>query len=129
MKTFWFETLPYNTVNKWAAEFRRRRENVKDYERSWRPKEATTDENVVLVHSLIMCDRRRSLRDIARLGINFGAVQSVLTDILGMSKVSARWNQNVEKTDQKRSRLDTSKYLSCLSIKMILRNYVSCDPR
>ena len=30
------------------------------------PKEATTDKNVELVHSLIMCDRRRSLHDIVR---------------------------------------------------------------
>ena len=39
-----------------------------------------------------MCDRRRSLHDIARqIGISFGAVQSILTDLLGISKVSARW--------------------------------------
>ena len=42
------------------------------------------------VHSLIMCDRRRSLCDIARqIGISCGAVRSFFTDILGMSKVSA----------------------------------------
>ena len=28
-------------------------------------KEATTDENVEIVHSLVMCDRRRNLRYIA----------------------------------------------------------------
>ena len=62
------------------------------YERSGCPKEATTDENIELVYSLVMCDRRRSLRDIARqIVISFRAAQSVLTDILGMSKVSARW--------------------------------------
>ena len=56
-----------------------------DYERSVRPKEVTTD-------SLIICGRLRSLRDIAtQIGISFGVVPSVLTDILGMSKVSARW--------------------------------------
>ena len=38
------------------------------------------------------CDRRRDLRSIAsEVGIRFGAVQSIVTDILGMSKVSARW--------------------------------------
>ena len=32
------------------------------------------------------------MHDIARqIGISFGAVQSILTDILGMSKVLARW--------------------------------------
>ena len=38
-----------------------------------------------------MCDRR-SLRDIAgQIGTSFGAVQSILTDMLAMPKVSARW--------------------------------------
>ena len=46
---------------------------MEDYERSGRPKEATADENVELMHSLIMCDRRRSLRDTARqIGISYG---------------------------------------------------------
>ena len=42
--------------------------------------------------SLIMCNRRRSLHDVAsQIGINFGPVQSILTNSLEMSKVSARW--------------------------------------
>ena len=78
----------------------------------WRPKEATTDENVEIVHSLVMCDRRRNLQDIAsEVGISFGAVQSILNDILGMSKVSARWVPRMLTKDQKRSRLDISRYL------------------
>ena len=53
------------------------------------PKDATTDKNVMVVQALFMCDRRRDLRSIAsEVGISFGAVQSILTDILGMSKVS-----------------------------------------
>ena len=39
---------------------------MEDYERSRRPKEATADENAEIVHSLIICDRRRNLRNIAR---------------------------------------------------------------
>ena len=65
---------------------------MEDNELSGHPKAATTDENIKLVHSLIMCDRRRSLHDIARyIQISFGTVQTILTDILGMSKVSDRW--------------------------------------
>ena len=60
--------------------------------RSGLPKDAAADENVKFVHTLIMCDRRRDMRSIAsEVGISFGAVQSILTKILGMSKVSARW--------------------------------------
>ena len=59
----------------WAAEFRRGEESMEDYDQSGNPKEATTNKNVELVHSLILCDRR-SLRDIARqIGISFGTVQ------------------------------------------------------
>ena len=59
---------------------------------SGRPKDTTTDENIKVVHTLGMCDRRQAMRSIAsEVGISFGAVQSILTDILGMSKVSARW--------------------------------------
>ena len=71
------------------------------------PKEATTDENVEIVHSLVMCDRRRNLQDIAsKVGISFGTVQSILTDILRMSKVSARWvpRMLIEDREEKQAR-------------------------
>ena len=45
------------------------------------------------------------------MGINFGAVQSILTDILGMSKVSARWVPRMLTDDQKRTLLDICRYL------------------
>ena len=62
------ESPSYSMMKKWAAEFRRGRESVENYERS-------AEENVELVHSLIMCDRKRILHDIARqTGIRFGAV-------------------------------------------------------
>ena len=91
-------------MKKWAAEFKRgrERESIEDDARSGRPKDATTDENVEIVHNLVMCDRRRDLRSIAsEVGISFGAVQTILTDILGMSKVSARWVPRILTDDQK----------------------------
>ena len=115
IKTLGDESPFYSTVRKWAAEFRRGRMSLEDYERPGRPKVVATDENVEHVHSLIMCDRRRSQRDIAgQIGISFGAVQSLLTDILGRSKVSARWIPRMLIKDQKKSRLDISKYLLSL---------------
>ena len=49
------------------------RESVEVDERSGRPKEVTTDENVEIVHRLVMCDRRRIQRDIAsEVGLSFG---------------------------------------------------------
>ena len=86
IKTLGDKPPSYSTVKKRAAEFRRRRESVEVYGRSGRPKEAITDGNVKLVHSLNMGDRRRSLHDIAReVGISLGAIQSIFTDVQGFS--------------------------------------------
>ena len=46
------------------------------------------------------------------MGITFGAVQSILTNILGISKVSARWVPRMLTEDQKTSWLDISRYTS-----------------
>ena len=47
----------------------------------------------------------------SEVGISFGAVQSILTHILGMSKLSARWVPRMLTVGQKRTRLYISKYL------------------
>ena len=44
------------------------------------------------VHTLVVCEPTILRATIViEVKISFGAVQSILTDILGMSKVSARW--------------------------------------
>ena len=76
------------------------------------PKDGTADENVKVMHTLVMCDRRRDLRSIAsEVGICLGAVQSILTKVLGISKVPARWVPGMLTDDQKRNRLIISRYL------------------
>ena len=53
---------PFNsTVKKWAAEVKRGRESIEDDGRSGRLSDATTDENVKVMHTLVRCDRRRDL--------------------------------------------------------------------
>ena len=61
-----------------------------------------------------MCDTfsRQDLRSKAsEAGITFGAVQLILTNILGMSKVSARWVPRMLTDDQESFRLDISRDL------------------
>ena len=59
-----------------------------------------------------MCDRRRDLRGIAsKVGISFGTVQSILNDILGMSKFLAKWVPRTLTDDQERTLLAISRYL------------------
>ena len=89
-----------------------RGERVEDDGRSGRQKDSIAEENIKVVHTLVMCDKRRELQSIAsKVGISFGAVQSILTDIFGMSKVSARRVPWLLTNDQKRSLLNISRYL------------------
>ena len=75
-------------------------------------KDATADGNVMVVHTLVMSDRRRYLQSIAsEVGVSFGAVQSILIAILGMPKVSATWVPQMLTVDQKRTQLNNSRYL------------------
>ena len=55
----WKESPSYNSVRKWAAEFKRGMGSVEDDGQSGRPKCATADENVKVVHTMVMCDRGR----------------------------------------------------------------------
>ena len=57
METFGKESPSYSTVKKWVAEFKRGRESVEDDGRSDRPKDATADENVKVIHTLVMCEK------------------------------------------------------------------------
>ena len=73
MDTLGKETPSYSKVKKWAADFKRGRDSAEDDGRSGRPKDATADENVNAVHTLVMSDRRRDLQSIAsEVGISFG---------------------------------------------------------
>ena len=56
METLGKESPSYSTVKNWAAEFKMGRDSVEDDGQSGRPKDATTDENVMVVHTPVMCD-------------------------------------------------------------------------
>ena len=59
METLGKGSLFYSTVKKWTAEFQRG-ESVEDDGWSGCPKDAIADKkNVKVVHTLVMCDRRR----------------------------------------------------------------------
>ena len=59
-----------------------------------------------------MCDRRRDLRSIAsEVGISSLAAQSILTNILGRSKLTARWVLRMLTDDQNRTGPDISRCL------------------
>ena len=86
------------------------RESVEDDVRSGRPKDTTADANGKVVHTLVMCYRRRDLEIItSEVGKSLGAVQLNLIDILGMLKVWGRWVPQMLIDYQKRTRLNISR--------------------
>ena len=91
IKTSWKPLGRSHIEKKWTAEFKRR-ESVEDDGRTGCPKDAIADEIVKDMHTLVMCDRRRGLRSIAsKVGISFREGKINPNDILGVSKIPARW--------------------------------------
>ena len=72
--------------------FQEGRENVNDEPRSGRPSTSKTDENVQEVKEIVLKNRRITIREIADdLNISFGSCQSIIMDVFGMTRVSAKF--------------------------------------
>ena len=61
METLGKESTSYSTVNI-GQQSLKGGESVEDDGRSGRPKDATADENVKVVHTLVICDWRRTCK-------------------------------------------------------------------
>lgn len=110
------ESAPsFTTVSKWTSEFKRGRQSIEDDPRSGRPSTSVNFEMVDKVHDMVLTDRRVKVREIAEaLKISSGSVYTMLSDVLGMSKLSSRWVPRMLTPDQKRNRVQTSK--ECLAL-------------
>jgi transposase len=67
--------LRFQTIKKWAAEFKRGRTSLEDDPREGRLKSVITPELIEQVHHMVLDDRRMKVRDIAEtIGISKGRV-------------------------------------------------------
>src|SRR5215475_10286655 len=83
--------LKGRTAFKWVQRFREGREDPKDDSRSGRPSTSRGNENIDRVHSLVLSDRRMTIRMIAEeLGLGKPSVHTILTEHLEMKKVCAK---------------------------------------
>lgn len=105
------ESAPsYATVTRWVKLFKSGRESLEDDNRSGRPADAISHENVILAESIVLEDRRISVPRLAwRLSLSYGTTYTILHDHLHMSKVSARWVPRLLNAEQKKMRVQTSK--------------------
>ena len=75
----------------WHRRFKEGREEVEDDHRSGRPSTSRTDKNVERVRQKVRSDRRLTVRMIAdELGMNSERVWRIITEDLGMRKISAK---------------------------------------
>lgn len=104
------ESAPsYRVIAFWSSQFKRGRESIEDDPRPGRPVSCTTDQNVKKVEDLILRDRRIKLWQIAtEMGISKERVGNIVHDVLGMSKVSARWVPKMLSAFDKQRRVQTS---------------------
>lgn len=119
------------TIRKWFAKFRTGHMSIEDDERSGRPKEVVTAENVKKVHKIILNDRKVKLSEIAEtLKISKERVGHIVHEYLGFRKLCAKWVPRMLTPDQKQERVDDSE--QCLELfkrnkPEFLRRYVTMD--
>lgn len=97
------------TVYNWYNEFKRGRTSTQDAERSGRPVEVTTPENIQKIHRMVLNDRKLKLNEIAEtMRMSHGTVYTILHEQLGMKKLLSRWVPRVLSAEQKENRMIAS---------------------
>lgn len=120
-----------STIIDWYAKFKRGEMSTEDGERSGRPKEVVTDENIKKIHKMILNDRKMKLIEIAEaLKISKERVGHIIHQYLDMRKLCAKWVPRELTFDQKQQRVDDSE--RCLQLLTrntpeFLRRYVTMD--
>ena len=103
-----YEKCSPSFVYKWHSRFKSGRESVEDDIRSGRPAVVSCSiKNSV--KEMVTNDRRTTVRVMANeLGVSCSTVHEILTEELGMSKVSARWVPRLLKDSEKERRVQCS---------------------
>ena len=103
-------TVCRSLVYKWHRRFSEGRESVKDDQRSGRPVEVMEQDTIEQVKEKINGDRRSSFRHVsASLNLSYGTVNRIVTDVLKMRRVSARWDPHLLSVTEKEQRVDASR--------------------
>ncbi|KAJ8957114.1 hypothetical protein NQ318_007329 [Aromia moschata] len=107
-KAFGVDCLSVRQIFRWHKAFAEGREDVNDENRAGRPSSSSSDDNVKRVRDLLNTDRRLSVRLISEtLDITKTIVHEIVSESLGMRKVSAKLVPKVLTDDQKARRLNS----------------------
>jgi hypothetical protein len=99
-------------VFKWFSHFRNGELSVADQPQSGRPSTSRTDENIMIIHELILEDCHRIIDDLVDLyGVSWSSCQRILSEELQMNRVAAKFVPHMHMADQKQSRVDVCREL------------------
>ena len=94
-------------VKEWYNRYKDGRTSVESEARSGRPSTSRNDELINQVRTLVMQDRRVTVRELAEeVGISTGSVHSILTDDLAMQRVSAKFVPKLLTMEQRQLHLE-----------------------
>lgn len=92
VEAFKGQAFSERSVYNWYARFRDGQFDIADGQRSGRPRESRSDANIELVKGILEIDRRWTCEELEELtGIPSSSVHRILTDDLGLQKITARW--------------------------------------
>ncbi|KAL4083381.1 hypothetical protein QTP88_028705 [Uroleucon formosanum] len=104
----------------WFTRFKEGRISIEDNHRPGRPSTSKTNDTITLVRDKIISDQRLTVREVANeVGISIGTCHSILSDELGMKRVSAKLVPKLLTEEQIEHRIEV--YLD-------LKKRVSNDP-
>jgi len=91
-RVFGDDGMGITQIKEWYSRFKVCRTSVESDTRSGRPSTSRNDELIDQVRTLVMQDRRVTIRQLAEVvGISTGSVHSILTDNLALRRVSAKF--------------------------------------
>lgn len=101
------DCMSRSQCHEWFKRFQSGRTSIEENSRSGRPSTSTNDENIDAVRSVIRTNRRLTVREVAQdVGISIGSCHEVLTEKLGMHRVSAKFVPRLLTEDQKENRVN-----------------------
>lgn len=98
--------LSKGAISKWMNRFAAGRESSADDHRNGRPVTVSTDVKLTLIEEYIKEDRRVTIQNVAdKFDISYTSAQDIITNKLGMRRVSARWVPRLLLPEQMRERV------------------------
>ena len=93
-------------IHKWFYRFSDGRKSVKDDTHSGRKVTVSTYKRIAAIEEYVMKDRRITVRQVGEnFDIGYGTAQDILTNVLGMRRVCARWVPRLLVPEQKAVRV------------------------